>query len=375
VPLCEFDGRDLIDFDIFAQFKWLSHVETPSEGGEVANFERWLHQRDHPQHTHQIDGVVTFRDARMTQTPAGESKGFWASPPYDWIARTAPKGVIGFTFSSAFARSDSKPLYAAVVKVSLFDVAAGTVRLTQAFRADDDDGSVHELAGALPTNGDGKLKTLTFVVSSAFQVRSSLSTEPYDFEVRAADASGQEGTQPLVISMVRVIKTASAVPVVTKTVIEMTAAGDVSDYGDDVKADLASKFAELAGVDASKVEVIITSASVIITVKIEVASASAASTLTSTLATTLSDASAASLFTGLTVTSAPVLSVATETPAGYVPPDDSFWKWWVILAIAGGGALVLSLVALAALCYCCRAQEARRRATKPPPRHTPPQVV
>ena len=205
-------------------------------------------------------------------------------------------------------------------------------------------------------------------------MRSSPSAEPYDFEVRAADAFGVEGKQPLVLSMVRVIKTVSDVPVVTKTVIEMTAAGDVSDYDEDVKADLAGKFAVLAGVDPAKVEVIITSASVIITVKIEVASASAASALTATLATTLSDASAASIFTGLTVTSAPVLSVATETPAGYVPPDETFWKWWVILAIAGGGGLLLSLLALVALCYCCRAREAQRGA-KEPPRHTPPQTV
>ena len=341
------DAPDAFCFLATSQFIYLRHTDPPGPG-EVANFERWLHQRDELHGG--PDDVLTFPDARMSQTPAPPAEPWWVSPPHDWIARTAPRGVIGFTLAREFVQSASRPLGTAVVKVTLFDVLPGTVRLVQAHRAAEataTDG-LFELAPPLQTTGDQGLKTLTFVVSSVLAVRPPGSDLPFDFEVRAEDAAG--APQALVVSMVRVVKTGAAT-LVQKTIVEMVAAGTVDDYDAAAKASLASKFAELAGVDPSAVEVIVRAASVIITVKIISETAAAAATLSSTLASTLSDASAASSFTGLTITSAPTIAVVTEAVVGPLPPPRAAepevlsTKTIVIIAAAAGSvALMLGVL-------------------------------
>ena len=85
-------------------------------GGEVKNFERWLFQRDVP-----AAGVITFPDAKITQTPALPSPRTWMTrDKYDWIARYAPNGVIGFSVDRAWATGGARlPLgaSASVLKV------------------------------------------------------------------------------------------------------------------------------------------------------------------------------------------------------------------------------------------------------------------
>ena len=199
------DAPDAFCFLASTHFEWLEHLR---RAGAVANMERWLYQRDQPPTV--IDGVVTFRDARITQTPSGNSVPFWGTDgvgtaggaPYDWIARTAPRGVIGFTLDRAFVFSPPRPLRGAVVKVSFFDVLVGSVRLTQAHTAAA--GGAPTLVGfPIRTVGDGQLKTVTFVASQ-LPVRPLGSNRSFDFEVRAFDLSGLP--QALCVSMVRVIK-------------------------------------------------------------------------------------------------------------------------------------------------------------------------
>ena len=125
--------------------------------------ERFLYQRDQPPTT--VGGVVTFKDAKISQTPAPPvSNGSWYSSdiaPHDWIARTAPRGVIGFEVGptprssnaaflshpplsltsplsiklwqvdARFAESPSFPLSSGWIKLTLFDVLEGTVSVTQ----------------------------------------------------------------------------------------------------------------------------------------------------------------------------------------------------------------------------------------------------
>uniref|UniRef100_A0A7S2GCE0 Uncharacterized protein n=1 Tax=Haptolina brevifila TaxID=156173 RepID=A0A7S2GCE0_9EUKA len=283
------------------------------------------------------------------------------------IARTAPNGVIGFTLHPDFVTASARPLATAVIKVTLFDVLAGTVRLTQAHLTDE---GLAQLTEPMATTGDGVLKTFTFVVDSTLRVRSADSTYLYDFEVTAEAVSG--AAQALVLSMVRVVKTGNHAPSssvgpqavvrVPKTVVKMSATGDVTDYDDSAKADLADKFAALAGVDSSAVEVEVSAASVLITVKITVADVAAASALTTSISSQLADPSAASAFTGLTITSAPTIAVAMEAgPAisnGWEPPtpppmlpgappsptEQGFWQWWVIFVVAVGSTCG---------CVCC----------------------
>jgi hypothetical protein len=266
------NAPDAFCFLASAQFEWVQHLRRPAE---IANLERWLYQRDQPRSV--VGGVVTFRDARITQTPSGYSSPFWGTDgvggaPHDWIARTAPRGVIGFTLDPAFVFSPVRPLLGAVIKVSLFDVFAGTVRLTQAHTAAVG-GAPTPIGDPILTVGDGQLKTLTFVTSQ-LPVRPLGSASAFDFEVRAFDATGLP--QPLVVSMVRVIKYGPSSTIVRRVVVQMAASGDVPDFGTPQLADLARRFATLAGVDASAVEVEVSSASAILTVRIAVAGASAA---------------------------------------------------------------------------------------------------
>ena len=83
--------------------------------GNAADF-LWLH--------------ATFPDARVSQTPADPSPPTWMTgAKHDWIAHTAPRGVMGFVLDERFVDAPANPLLAAVVKVTLFDVLPGTVSL------------------------------------------------------------------------------------------------------------------------------------------------------------------------------------------------------------------------------------------------------
>ena len=292
--------------------KWLSSRNGP---GEVANMERWMHQRDQAQDV--AGGVVTFADGRVSMTPAlPTSNGSWyAHEPYDWIARTAPRGVIGFTLDAGFSGAVGNPLASGWIKVTIFDVYAGTLSVTQ-------DHLAGATIGSGATTGDRTLKTFTFAFAS-LGVRAAGSASPFDFEVKATTTAGS--AQPLCLSFVRVIKTPLESPpppplspggryiTVHKTVIEMMAAGDVGDYDEAKRADLATKFADLAGVGVESVEVIITPASVRITIKITCESSDQANALVTSISAVLSSAEAASAFTGLTITSAPIIKAVAET--------------------------------------------------------------
>ena len=156
---------------------------------------------------------------------------------------------------------------------------------------------------------------------------------------------------------------------VHKTVVQMTAAGDVSDYGTEVKAGLASKFAELAGVDPSAVTVEVTPASVLITVSIIVQNAAAATALASTVTERLGDASAASAFTGLTITSAPSVTAVTETilieavPPSGPPPTET-----TLLLTAMLPSLIVGFISIAFCLIIAREalkKSKAQRATRP----------
>ena len=192
------DSPDAWCFMASAEFKW--------GRGTVSNFERWLYQRDEPATT--PNGVVTFPDARVTQTPAWPANRTWmTSVHHDWIAHTAPRGVIGFALDKRFVSAPTSPLGAAVVKVTYFDVVMGNISLTQSYMVSAHGGVPPLAPSTLPrrTIGDGRLKTLTFYTSLlATRDDTAATSHPFDFEVRAV---AEDGTpQVLVLSMVRVIK-------------------------------------------------------------------------------------------------------------------------------------------------------------------------
>ena len=245
-------------------FAFLASTRFSYGRGRVSNLERWLHQRSEP--SPEGHGVRSFPDARITQTPAPPSNGTWMTEGqngayHDYIAQTSPAGVFGFSLDPRFAHSVARPLGAAVVKVTIFDVVQGTVRLTQAHlqgavdvvdveedstgegaregspgmrrrrwqagsasglmwaapassdeEEDGDDGSnerrmIPQLGDEVPTVGDGALKTLTFV-AEALATRNAdtqCAACSFDFEVRATNLDGNASV-PLVVSLVRVIK-------------------------------------------------------------------------------------------------------------------------------------------------------------------------
>jgi hypothetical protein len=130
-------------------------------------------------------------------------------------------------------------------------------------------------------------------------------------------------------------------------VVEMAAAGDVSDYGDAEKAALTTSFALLAGVDPSQVAVDIQPASVRVIVTIHVANAAAATSLVSALSATLTDARAASAFTGLEITSSPTLSVRSEVRVvEAVQRSGRHFNLWWLMPIALNSSLLCGLLAV-----------------------------
>ena len=148
----------------------------------------------------------------------------------------------------------------------------------------------------------------------------------------------------------------------------------MADFTADVIASISATFAARSGVDASAVTVIVTSASVRITVLIATLPEQR-STLRAALATELADASAASSFlasAGVTVLSAPAVSITTSTavsstPMPPPPPplqlDLSSPSLPLILGYAGGGACAALLVVLG--CFLVlRTRTAARKATQ-----------
>jgi hypothetical protein len=196
-------------------------------------------------------------------------------------------------------------------------------------------------------------------VTERLPVRSLGSSSAFDFEVRAFDLSGNP--QPLVLSMVRVIKHGVAGALVQQVRIAMTASGNVQDFGPSQRADIAGRFATLARVDPTAVAVEVTSASVLITVAITVPDASAAAVTQSSITTTLTSPAAASSFTGLAITSAPVVAVVTQVvtmspsppparPEAPPPPPATNDR----LSVKGPQLLgLLGLLGLIPLCLCC----------------------
>jgi len=167
-----------------------------------------LHQRSQPHGVGRGSGVVTTPDARFTQTPAPPSNRTWMTRyKHDWLAQRAPAGVLGFTISRGWANASTRPLTSgAVVKLTLFDVAAGRVRLT----ADGRDGTLPaDLSEAVSTVGDRQLKTLTLLAPRLRALHADPPTV-FDFEVRATDHHGD--AVPLVLCMVRLVKLGDATP-------------------------------------------------------------------------------------------------------------------------------------------------------------------
>lgn len=167
-------------------------------GGPVKNWEKWLHQRDN-----ETLGVKTVREAKITQTPAAPSPRCWlTSENYDYIAKAAPGGVIGFKLDTRFTATAPKLSW--VIKVSFFDVvAAGTLSIT----VGADCWTKPQILATQATTGDGTLKTATFNIAKVGEI-TSRTAATYDFELRGYDAQGT--SQEIVVSMLRVIKVDSA---------------------------------------------------------------------------------------------------------------------------------------------------------------------
>merc|ERR1711998_328228 len=155
--------------------------------GHLKNIERWLYQRD-------TGGIVTYKDAKMSQTPAepcAGTPGHRSSEPYDWIARAAPDGIIGFSIDRGFAGTDAS-MSNVVIKVTYFDyVGAGTLGIST--------DRCKTTIRSQPTSDDDTLKTATFLVDTL-----PLSQTDFDFEVCGFDQNGEP--QEIVVSFVRVIK-------------------------------------------------------------------------------------------------------------------------------------------------------------------------
>ena len=135
----------------------------------------------------------------------------------------------------------------------------------------------------------------------------------------------------------------------------MTAAGSVSDFTADIRADIKLNFATLCEVPTSDVSLSITAASVIITVEITAAGADEATSLTSTVTAELSSASAASTFlgNGITVTSTPSVSTVVERsitpsppplPPSQSPPALGLSSEAIVMVVLAAGVVALAVL-------------------------------
>ena len=128
--------------------------------------------------------------------------------------------------------------------------------------------------------------------------------------------------------------------------VVLVAAGSVSDYTPTIIDNLKAVFARGAGVDASKVTIIIIAGSVIITSQIEFDTAAAATAAVAQVQATIgTDAASASAALGISVQSVPEIaakSIMVARPE--VRPDVPIG---IIVGPAGGGAALLILVIVA----------------------------
>jgi len=124
-------------------------------------------------------------------------------------------------------------------------------------------------------------------------------------------------------------------------VLTLTASGSVSDYSD--TSSLQQKMATAAGVDKSRVTIVVTAASVIITATIAVPAGTTAAAVQTLLSSTLGTAATASASLGITVESAPAMT-ATEvfkvaSAEKNVDSSDSGLSEGEIAGVAIGGAV------------------------------------
>ena len=144
------------------------------------------------------------------------------------------------------------------------------------------------------------------------------------------------------------VATAQGEVVVEIQIVEvvLVAAGSVSDYTPTIIDNLKAVFARGAGVDASKVTIIIIAGSVIITSQIEFDTAAAATAAVAQVQATIgTDAASASAALGISVQSVPEIaakSIMVARPE--VRPDVPIG---IIVGPAGGGAALLILVIVA----------------------------
>ncbi|TNF44634.1 MAG: SMI1/KNR4 family protein, partial [Bacteroidetes bacterium] len=154
-------------------------TSTEKENGiETKNFERWLYQRDAP-------GYETQPSVKIQHAIK-----MWMVQPdryYDFIARSGKK--IGFDIDDNwFGIKDSLAL-----KVTYFDNHAGEMNLVY----NNGEGNVQKTQ---QLTGDGQLKTATFFLS---KLKANSLENNFDFVLEAG-----ENTQNIIVSMVRVIKSA-----------------------------------------------------------------------------------------------------------------------------------------------------------------------
>lgn len=135
------------------------------------------------------------------------------------------------------------------------------------------------------------------------------------------------------------------------SVVSFEASGDVSDIDEAKKESIASAFAALVGVDASKVAIDVSSGSVVITAYIEANSTVAANSANDKLRTTLDTPSATTTFltnhgvSGVNATQAPSISLAVANPP---PPSPSTGNKGL-----SGGAIASIVVPITLLFIAC----------------------
>ena len=135
-------------------------------------------------------------------------------------------------------------------------------------------------------------------------------------------------------------------------VFTLTASGSVSDYSDDTKSSLQQKYATAAGVDKSRVTIVIAAASVIITVTITLPAGTTAAAVESKISTTFgTSATAVSESLGLTVESAPTVTAKEAPKTAKESTDDSGGLTegeiaGVAIGGAVGGIVLLGVVGL-----------------------------
>ncbi|MBB3697001.1 hypothetical protein KMW28_21845 [Flammeovirga yaeyamensis] len=143
-----------------------------SYGIELKNFERWLYQRD-AEGYETTPAVKINHPIKMWMMEKGKY--------YDYIARSGQK--IGFDIDDRW--NEGKKL---AIKVSYFDQNKGGLVLKY---------NAGEMQKAISTEGDGKLKTATFVLP---KIQKNSMDHAFDFTLESNLAD-----ENIVVSMVRVI--------------------------------------------------------------------------------------------------------------------------------------------------------------------------